>query len=506
MKGFFRTVALVTVFSISEKFLGFIYRIYMSHTIGSEGVGLYQVALSTFAFLFTLISSGIPITVSRLMTKYKALNDQKRVNKIMTAGIILSLVFSIPVCLITLIFRNKLDFLFADQRCLDIFLVLMPGLIFTSVYSVMRGIFWGNKDFFPYSVIELLEEICMIVFGILLINRAVTVYQGAFRAGVAVLISYIFSFSLSIVVFIYRKNKLSNPVSQFKPLLKSSTPVTVMRTVGTLSTSLVSFILPARLIECGYSSAKALSLFGSAVGQAIPLMFIPTSLISSFILVLVPQISEHYYKKEHLSLKNDVEKSVNFTLFLSCAFFPIFLVCGKELGVIVFNSHECGDFLTVASFLVVFIGLTNITTSILNSLGSENSVLLFYMISGVFMILCAWFLPKYLGIYSLVIGYLFIYGLTGILNLRLIYKKSVKKPKVLSAILYSLAFTIPTSIIGFMVEKIAIGILGSFFTVLLTSTLMCAFMLALYIGFNLIDLKDLKIFSRKRKKAKKNFA
>ena len=346
----------------------------------------------------------------------------------------------------------------------------------------------------------------MIVFGILLINNAVTVYQGAFRAGVAVLISYLFSFSLSIVVFIYRKSKLSNPISQFKPLIKSSTPVTVMRTVGTLSTSLVSFILPAKLMECGYSGAKAVSLFGSAVGQAVPLMFIPTSLISSFILVLVPEISEHYYKNEHQNLKNDVEKSVNFTLFLSCMFFPVFLVCGKELGVIIFNSHECGEFLTVASFLVVFIGLTNITTSILNSLGSENSVLFFYMISGVFMILCVWFLPKYLGIYSLVIGYLFTYGLTGVLNLILIYKKSIKKPKVLSALLYSIVFTIPTSIIGFMVEKIAIGILGNFFTVILTSILMCAFMLALYIGFNLIDLKTFKIFNRKHKKRKENFA
>jgi stage V sporulation protein B len=290
----------------------------------------------------------------------------------------------------------------------------------------MRGVFWGNKDFFPYSLIELLEEICMIIVGIILINNSVSVYDGAISAGIAVIVSYAFSFSLSIFVFIFRKNKLANPYSQFKPLLKSSTPVTIMRTVSTLAMSVVSIILPMRLVVAGFSQAQALSLYGSAVGQAVPLMFIPTSLISSLTLVLIPEISENFYKNNHKNLKNDIEKSIGFTIALTCLFVPVFFVCGKELGVLIFNNADCGEFLSLSSFLVVFIGLVNITTSILNSIGAENQVLFFYMISGVFMILSVWILPKYLGIYSLIIGYVFIYGLTSILNLALIKKKSQK--------------------------------------------------------------------------------
>ena len=45
MKKFFKTVAFVTVFSVCEKCLGFLYRIYLSRSIGAEGVGLYQVSL-----------------------------------------------------------------------------------------------------------------------------------------------------------------------------------------------------------------------------------------------------------------------------------------------------------------------------------------------------------------------------------------------------------------------------------------------------------------------------
>ena len=54
LKKFFKTVAIVTLFSICEKFLGFIYRIFLSRSIGSEGIGIYQVALSVFALLLTV--------------------------------------------------------------------------------------------------------------------------------------------------------------------------------------------------------------------------------------------------------------------------------------------------------------------------------------------------------------------------------------------------------------------------------------------------------------------
>ena len=201
MRKFFKTVALVTVFSISEKFLGFLYRIYLSRTIGAEGIGLYQVALSVFALLLTICCSGVPITVSRLMTKYRAENREDKVQKVISAGLLFTFLIVLPVLAVFFIFSDKFEFLFADKRCIGIFLVVLPGLIFTSIYSVLRGVFWGDKDFLPYSIIELLEEICMIIIGIILINYATDLYQGAFRAGVAVLCSYVFSFTLAFIVF-----------------------------------------------------------------------------------------------------------------------------------------------------------------------------------------------------------------------------------------------------------------------------------------------------------------
>ncbi len=501
MRTFFKTVAIVTVFSLSEKFLGFLYRIFLSRTIGAEGIGLYQVALSVFALLLTISCSGTPITVSRLMTKYKAQNQENRVYKIISAGILLTLLVAIPICLIFLIFGEKFSFLFADLRCIKIFKIIMPGLVFTSVYAVLRGVFWGNKDFLPYSIIELLEEICMIISGIILISFATDVYDGAFKAGVAVLISYIFSFTLATIVFFLRKNKLKNPKTEFKPLIVSAVPITAMRTANSLANSLVSILLPLQLIKAGFTNSQAMTTFGSAVGQAIPLLFTPISLISSFTLVLVPEISENFYKKNHVYLKKDIEKAIKFTIFLTSFFVPVFTVCGSEIGIIIFGGHECGEYLSVSAFLMFFMSLSNVTTSMLNSMGMENKTLIYYIISEVFMLLSVLILPKFVGIYALIVGYTFIYGLTSLLNLLLLHKQTVLKPKYLKFTFSSIGLCLPTILFGLMIEKLLTNPLGIFTTLLVTATLTLIFQVALYFGTGFIDFNFIKTkFSRSKPK------
>ncbi len=489
MKGFFKTVMVITVFSVCEKFLGFLYRIFLSRTIGSEGIGIYQVALSVFALLLTLIVSGTPITVSRLMTKYKAENKLDRVHKVVTAGIIITLLISLPVVLIIFIFNSSLSFIFTDGRCTPVFLIVLPGLIFTSLYSVIRGVFWGNKDFLPYSIIELLEEICMIVVGTILILFSTSAFEGAVYSGIAVLVSYIFSFTLATIVFFVRKNKLVNPKGELLPLLKSTAPITAMRTANSLATSLVSIILPMRLVKAGFTNAQALSSFGAATGQAMPLLFIPSTLLGSFTLVLVPEIAENYYKNQNLTLKQNIEKAIKFTAVLSCIFIPVFIVCGEEIGIIIFNSHECGKYLTASSFLMLFMGLSSVSTSILNSIGLENKTLIYFIIGSLFMLASVWVLPKFIGIYSLLIGFAFVYGLTTLFNFILIGKNCKIKPRYLRYLLLCTGLCIPTLIFGACLEKMLLSILGNTLTFLVVGSLQTVFSVALFFGFNLIDLK-----------------
>ena len=291
------TVIVVTILSCIERALGFGYRIFLSRTIGSEGLGLYQIALSVIGVLITFSASGIPITVSRLMIKERAHNQTNAENKAVSAGIVTALATSLFLCAFFFIFKNLLNVIFADSRCNVLFLIILPGVVLTSVYAVIRGFFWGTKSFYTYSTIELLEEVIMIICGVWLVLKGESIFQKAIYASVAVLLSYVFSFTLSTAVFIAKGGRVLNPKNYLKPLITSSAPITFMKTANSFTASLIAIVFPLVLISSGLDKQTAISEFGIISGMALPLLFIPSTLIGSLSLVISPQLAENFYKK-----------------------------------------------------------------------------------------------------------------------------------------------------------------------------------------------------------------
>ena len=482
--------------------MGFTYRIFLSRTIGSEGVGLYQISLSVFAVLLTLACSGIPITVSRLMTKYKALNQPKKEKSVVTAGLLLAVVLSLPLLLCFLFGSGRFGFLFTDERCMSVFLIVLPALTFNCVYAVIRGAFWGNKDFLPYSIIELLEEIVMIFLGVILITGATSVFDGAKRAAYAVLGSYLFSFAAGTVVFFLRGGRLANPKKEFFPLLASVMPITAMRTANSFVSSLISIILPLRLVAAGMTNSEALSLFGSAFGMAMPLLSVPNTFLGSFILVLVPEISENYYKNDMKSLQANFEKAMKLSVFVSCVFIPLYLVLGEEIGVLVYRDAQSGKYLSSAAFLMLFMGISALTTSVLNSVGMEKRSLLYFLAGAAIMLLCIWFLPAVMGAHALIAGFAAVFALTSVLNLRLLHKKCRVKANYLKFVLLGTLFLIPTSAVGFLLENLLIGYLGNLLSLIVIGGVMVVFNVLLFAVFNLVDLSSFRLpLFKKSKKA-----
>lgn len=420
----YKSAAVVTVFSTIEKSLSFFYRIALTRMIGAEGLGIYQLCLTVFAVFLTLASSGIPVTVSRLMAKSNATGDTRGKNAAVTAGIICTLFITIPAALILFLGRNAFSFLFSDERCIQLFIILLPGLILTSVYAVIRGSFWGNKQFVSYSVIELLEDAVMVVAGIILVYGTSTPVEGARMATFAVLISYVFSFITSLVWYFRCGGKFVNPKKQLKPLISSSAPITAMRTSTSLLNSAVAVILPALLMSaCHLSSSEALALYGVTMGMAVPLLFIPSSLIGSIAVVVAPELSENYYKKNEKAVKHDVEKTIKAAIFIATMLIPLLTVLGGALSEFLYGNELCGQIVERCAFILLPMCISMITNTILNSMNCEKYTLIYFCIGAAAMILCVVVLTKYLGVYSYLLGISLNFLLTATLNLRLLKKK-----------------------------------------------------------------------------------
>ena len=484
----------VTVFSVVERLLGFIYRIFLSRNLGAEGMGLYQVSLSVLGLIMTLTASGIPITVSRIMTKHSAENQESLSFSTVTSGMLLSLIISLPIVAVLYFIPSISGVIFTDERSYILLKIMLPGVVITSVYSVIRGYFWGKKQFMTYSLIEFFEELVMLVAGVILIGNATNASEGIIGAGKAVLISYVFSFVTAILLYFLRGGKIKSPKGELKPLIASATPITAMRTATSLINTLIAIILPMRLVLGGMSQSLAMSSYGELSGMSIPLIYIPSTLIGSIALVLVPELSDNYYRHSTITLKNNMEKAVKSSVFISSLIIPTFLCLGEEIGYLVYKNVNAGIYVQRACIIMLPMSITMITTSMLNSLNLERKTLSYYSIGAVLLIGCIYFLPKFIGVYALVLGLLLSYMVTAYFNLKLIKKTCKRPPKYKLFIIASAFFIIPSALFGYLLKGILSTFLPLYLTVIICSVLVTAFIYLLFNIFNLFSIKE--VFSK----------
>ncbi len=492
----YKTAAFVTLFSALEHGLGFLYRIVLSRTIGPEGLGVYQLSLTVFSVFLTVCSSGLPVTLSRTISKHRAAGNRKREEAAVSAAVLLALLISVPLTLLLFLLRTPFSRIFSDPRCADLFYILLFGLSFTSVYAVLRGSFWGNKRFLAYSLIELAEEIVMIFTGVLLL---IAFGSGASvgRAAFAVLLSHLVSFALALVCFFGRGGRFRSPRGEFLPLLRSSAPVTAMRTASSLAGSLISVVFPMRLMAAGMSSSRAMSAYGVICGMVMPVIQIPGTLIGSLALVLVPELSECFYRGDREKLSALVGKALGTTLLIGCLLVPLFIACGGEAGILLFGNAESGKLIAESALLLLPMGLTMISTSILNSMNCEKYTLLFFLLGSGAMLACVWFLPQYLGSGALLAGMAADHLLTATCSLLLLRKKT---GKFRLPLLRLIGMTLPSLLAGLAVRALCMKVMGCIPALLLTALTVAAAEIGLCALLKLADFRALaKKFLLKRR-------
>lgn len=381
MKKLFKAVFTLTAFSMVERLLGFLFKIYLSRELGATALGIYQVALSVFFVLLTIVSSGIPLVVSKLTAKFRILGDTHSEGAIASAALSLGVTLSVSVSAIVFIFSKHLSFLFAEQLSMELLLLLLPALIFSSIYSAFKGNLWGKQLYGTVSILELIEQVIRIALCVLLF------YLGFDKIRVTALTMSIACFAsalCSFISFIVFKGKLYSPKKFLKPLIKSSTPITLSRASSSISSFLTAIAVPFLLMSAGLSSSEAMYEYGYSTGMAMPLLFTPLTVVGSIAFVMIPTLSESAEKGNQSELNSHITSSINASILIASLFFALFAVLGKPIGVFLYQNEDSGRFLSLAAWLLIPIAMENITSSLMNSLDLETKSFINYGIGSIF--------------------------------------------------------------------------------------------------------------------------
>ena len=502
MKSILKSVALISVFSVLTRLLGFLLRIFLSRTIGAEALGLYQVALSVFMVLLTVVSSGLTLIISRMTASYRVSQDKKATASLITSGLLLALVVSVILCAIILIFKNLFAHLFTDENCVNILIILLPSLIFSAIYSVFRGAMWGYDNYFALCVTELFEMVIKIAFSVLLLNASMSVLQSATTVAWAFTLSCVFSAVLVVILYFFYGGKLGKPTRIYRTILSRSAPITGVRIAGSLVQPLIALILPARLMLAGYTASQAMSIYGIALGMTFPLLFLPTTLTGSLSTALVPDISMAMAQNDSSHIQKRVTASINFTLFISFLVVPIFVAIGDKIGLFLYGEALSGTLLQFSSWIMIPMGVTNITSAILNSVGLEVKSFINYIIGGIFTFISVMWLTKFMGVLSLPFGMGVSTTVTMILNIIMLKRKLGIKVKILKELTLFALLSLPTLAITSFVSNLLSNFLPLIFNLMISGGLGVAIYISLCLTFNLVNIQSYIVKFKEKVKIK----
>lgn len=514
MKSIFKNVVIITAFTLLTRMLGFFFRIFLSRAIGAEALGMFQVASSIFMVLLTIVSSGFTLIISRMTASYRVSSDKKSVGSLVTSSLLVGLMVSVILCLVIFLFRNLFSNLFTDQNCMNILIILLPSLVFSAIYSVFRGAMWGNDNYFGLCASELLEEVVKIVVCVLLLASGMTALQNALAVAWSFTLSCIVSAFFVMLLYFYYGGKMGKPSRVYRKVIRQSAPITGVRVVGSFVQPLIALILPAQLISAGYTSSQALALYGIAVGMTLPFLYLPTSIIGSLSTALVPDISMAMVQNDSDHIQKRVSSSVLFALFVSFLIVPCFMAIGDKFGMFIYNEPLSGKLLQYSAWIMIPMGVNNITSAILNSVGLEVKSFLNYLVGGVFLFLSVLILPRFIGINALIIGMGLSTLVTAFLNIIMLRRKLKIKIEVKKNLLLMILFSVPTmAMVSFLSS-----LLSYVFPVFLDLAISCAVGLGLFtllcVMFNVINFSvymvkfkekfsgKVKINKLKKKKAK----
>lgn len=503
-KRFLKAMFCVTFFSVATRALGFLLKIYLSRTLGSVLLGSYQVAMSIFGVLMTFVSSGIPVVLSRNVSYYSGRNDKKSIGSIVSSGLIITGIICAIVSLVIFLFPNLLSLIFTSTASIQMIYILLPALLFSSIYEVLRGALWGEQKFFTISITEFIEQVVRIILLIIFFNTSIINISATNKTALSLSLACIFS--SIIVIFIYLKSggNLAHPKYEFRNLLKTSSPITAVRTVSSVVSSIIAIIIPIRLQTFGYSQVEALSEFGIIMGMTFPILMIPATLISSLAVTMIPSISEQSNNIDNGELKEKsiINSKINFSLKASIIFSSIlistFIALGEPICQLLFNNTKAGTYLSVATIIMIPLGLSQISSSILNAIGLELKSLKNYVISSALLIACIIFLPRYYGTYALIIGYFLMSIVSAIMNISMLAKRNLANFSFLKTIMVLIFTNAISATLGiFIYNLLHINLL---FNIIISAIFTFGSNILLLLCFNVANIKVI-IFNRKRRHA-----
>ena len=418
---------------LDAKIIGAIYRIPLSNIIGAEGIGIYQLVFPVYALLITMMGSGIPTTLSRLIAEKNTEGNLKGAKALFRNALLFFLIIGLSGALVLILISGLLGRIQNNSAVVTGYRLIAPAILMSTLIAAFRGWFQGNMNMKPSAISQITEQLVKLILGLLFAKIFIKygLQYAVWGAIASITVSEIVALLIIFINFLVKhgrisEGRLSENISR-KALFKELIAVMVPITLGGITLPLVQFIdslLIVNLLKgAGNSILLSTKMYGMLSGPVGSLINMPVVLTLAFAVSVVPVVSRSRIERDINSIRAKSGISVKLTFVIGVpSALALFALAEPVMNVLYpkLSAYEIqlgAGLLKVSSISILLLSIMQIYTALLQAIDRAYTPFINMAIGGVVKIVLTVILIRYYGIYGAAISTIIAYISVALLNI-----------------------------------------------------------------------------------------
>ena len=241
---------------------------FVTQKIGAEGMGLYTIVMTVYGFAVTFATSGISLTVTRLVASAVGEGRAEETRAVLFGAILYSLAFSLIATLVLFFGASFIaGGILGDTRAVNALRILAPSLIPLSLVAVFSGYFVGVRRVACNAVTQVLGQIFKITATVWLVIRAMpmTVERAALSLSLGTTVTEILAFFVIFIEFLIDRRRAvgkEKSGADVRSVASMAVPLGISAYIRQALLTVEHILIPKRLRARGDTLSESLSAYG----------------------------------------------------------------------------------------------------------------------------------------------------------------------------------------------------------------------------------------------------
>ncbi|HEY2421761.1 MAG TPA: polysaccharide biosynthesis protein [Neobacillus sp.] len=394
-----RGTFILTLGTIISKVLGLFYVIPFYQIVGSRGTALYQYSYVPYTIFISVATAGVPLAVSKFISKYNALEEYAVGRKLFKSGLVIMMLTGFVSFLILYfaapfyaesMFTNKNNLESSIREVTTVIRAVSFALIVVPFMSLIRGYFQGHQSMGPSAVSQVVEQIVRITFTLAGAYVVLKYLNGSIvtAVSVATFAAFVGAIGSLFILFWYwykRKPYLDELLKQdkgtlnislkeiYKEIILYAAPFVFVGINNPLFQAIDQFTF-YRALGDGDFAKSAFSILNF---ESHKIVIIPVSLATGFSLALVPSITKAFIGNDRKGLNQQLNQAFQVLLYLTLPA-AIGLSLLAEPVYTVFYEHKMLGIEVLQAYapVAILFALYLVTASILQGINEQRFTVL----------------------------------------------------------------------------------------------------------------------------------